>query len=88
VIASCDHELLHQATIRDRRESPTKFVAAACGDQHATSVRSPNMSATIIRNSHLIEVADVYSNRGQQTSVFSHKLLNLAYDSIEFVDEI
>ena len=26
--------------------------------------------------------------RGQKVSVFSHELLNLAYDTIEFVDEI
>src|SRR4030095_14804602 len=26
--------------------------------------------------------------RGQQISVFSHELLNLTYDTIEFVDEI
>jgi len=64
-----------RSTITDCGKVRQKCGAAECGDQHAASVRSPNMSATI-------------SIRGQQGSVFSHELLNLAYDTIEFVDEI
>ena len=55
----------------------------------------PEHERNHIHNSYVIdpantrdEVADVYSNRSQQGSVFSHELLNLAYDTIEFVDEI
>jgi len=33
-------------------------------------------------------VNDGYSNRWPEVSVFSHELLNLVYDTIEFVDEI
>jgi hypothetical protein len=33
------------------------------------------------------EVADVYSNR-QRASVFSHELLNVAYHTLQFIDEI
>ena len=53
-------------------QSDKRFVAAGCRDQHATSVRSPDMSATIIRNGRVIdpankrdEVADVYIADGK-----------------------
>ena len=46
MIASCDHELLHQRTDQTSEQSQTKFVAAECGDQHAKSVRFLSMSAT------------------------------------------
>ncbi len=61
---------------RHRGEVGQKFVAAGCGDQHATSVRSPDMSATIIRNGRVIdpankrdEVADVYIADGKIVGV-------------------
>ena len=77
MIASCDHELLHQGNNQTSRQSSDKSsFAAGCGDQHATSVRSPDMSATIIRNGRVIdpankrdEVADLYIADGKIVGV-------------------
>ena len=59
-------------TITNSREIGQEFVAAKCGDQHAASVRSSNMNATIIRSGRVIdpankrnEIADVYIADGK-----------------------
>jgi len=43
-IAFCDRELLPLFVIAQQSRVQEKFVAAECGDQHAKSVRSPQMS--------------------------------------------
>jgi hypothetical protein len=45
VIAFCDHALSRALTIDLGAEPDRKFVAAEYGDQHAASMRSPEVSA-------------------------------------------
>ena len=42
-IAFCDRELCNGSVIRVEFRIRQKFVAAECGDQHAVSVRSPEV---------------------------------------------
>jgi dihydroorotase len=75
----------------NRRKVRPKFVAAGCGGQHAGNVRSPDMSATIIRNGRVIdpankrdETADVYITHGK--IVASKSEVRIPESEIEEID--